>query len=72
MKVFLTLAQIATSVILITLILLQAKGTGLGGAFGSESGVYRSKRGVEKIIFRLTIVFSILLILISFAAVLIK
>lgn len=41
---------------LISLILLQAKGTGLGTAFGGQSNAYHSKRGVEKVIFTLTII----------------
>lgn len=48
--------QIFLSLILIVLILLQAKGTGLGSAFGGESGFYRTRRGVEKMLFYLTII----------------
>lgn len=47
--------QIILGVILITLILLQAKGTGLGSTFGGEAGFYRTKRGFEKILFYFTI-----------------
>jgi len=37
------------------LVLLQAKGSGLGGIFGGDSTVYQSKRGVEKTLFNATI-----------------
>lgn len=47
--------QAVVSVLLITVILMQAKGTGLGSAWGGGSGSYHSKRGAEKVLFRLTI-----------------
>ena len=59
----LNIVQIVLGVILVTVILLQNKGSGLGSAFGSgggEGNVYRTKRGFEKILFRSTVVFSIL------------
>ncbi len=61
------IVQIAISVILIVLVLIQQKGSGLGAAFGGESTVYRTKRGAEKTIFRLTIIFSILFLLSALA-----
>ncbi len=59
MKFVLNIAQIAVSVILVASILLQARGTGLGAAFGGEGNVYRTKRGVEKLLFRSTIFFAV-------------
>jgi len=59
----LNIVQIVLGVILVTVILLQSKGSGLGGAFGGgggEGNVYRTKRGFEKTLFRSTIVVSIL------------
>jgi len=56
----LNIAQIAIGILLTTLILLQAQGTGLGADFGGEGNVYRSKRGIEKKLVNATIVFSIL------------
>ena len=54
--------QIILSVLLITSILLQQRGTGLGGAFGGESDVYRSKRGMEKFLFYATIILAVLFV----------
>lgn len=54
--------QIILSVLLITSILLQQRGTGLGGAFGGESDVYRSKRGIEKFLFYATIILAVLFV----------
>ena len=55
-----SIAQIVLAVLLVTVILLQARGTGLGAAFGGEGNVYRTKRGIEKKLFHLTIILSIL------------
>lgn len=56
MKQALTIIQIVSSLVVITLILLQAKGTGLGRTFGSGGGTSFSRRGLEKLIFKLTFV----------------
>jgi preprotein translocase subunit SecG len=44
------------SIILSVAILLQAKGTGLGSTFGGSNEQYRSKRGMEKLLYRATFV----------------
>ncbi len=59
-KTLLTVAQVALPILLIACILLQARGTGLGAAFGGEGNVYRTKRGVEKKLFHATIILAIL------------
>ena len=59
MQTYLNVAQIAVSVLLITTILLQARGSGLSSTFGGEGNVYRTKRGIEKVLFRSSIVFAI-------------
>jgi len=46
-------------------IMLQQRGTGLGGIFGAEGNVYRSKRGLEKVLFNSTIVIGTLFVLFS-------
>ncbi len=53
-------AQIVLAILLTAAILLQARGTGLGAAFGGSGNVYRTKRGVEKKLFQFTIALSIL------------
>lgn len=50
---------------LITLILLQAKGSGLGTAFGSDATFYRSRRGVEKLFVYLTVILVVLFFVVS-------
>ncbi len=65
MKEFLLVIQIIISVSLIVVILLQAKGTGLGSSFGGASQVYRSRRGMEKMILYITIALVILFFIVS-------
>jgi len=55
-----SIIQIVLSVALVALILLQQRGAALGGAFGGSSDFYSTKRGVEKIIVRATIVVAFL------------
>jgi len=64
---FLFIVQIIISIVLIILILMQAQGTGLSVTFGGQGGVYRSKRGIEKIIFYATILLSFLFFLTAVA-----
>lgn len=61
----LTVAQMILAIALIASILLQQRGTGLGGAFGGEVTAYRSRRGIERTLFRLTIVLAVLFVLFS-------
>ena len=42
--------QFILSALLIAVILLQQKGTGLSGVFGGSSNIYSTKRGVDKIL----------------------
>lgn len=60
MQNVITIAQIALSVLLITSILLQQQGAGLGSVFGGEGNVFRTKRGLEKVLFYATIVLAVL------------
>lgn len=65
MKGILLISQIIVSLLLVIVILLQAKGAGLSTVFGGESGFYRSKRGVEKLFVYLTIFLIIVFLILS-------
>ena len=65
MQTYLNIAQIVLSIALILAILLQVRGGGLGGIFGQADTVFRTRRGVEKTLFRLTIVLVVLFIIVS-------
>jgi preprotein translocase subunit SecG len=60
MEVYLNIAQIIVSAALVAVILLQSKGGGMSGVFGgTETAVYKTRRGVERTIFNITIGLSI-------------
>jgi preprotein translocase subunit SecG len=65
MQTYLVVAQIVLSIALVMTLLFQVRGGGLGGIFGQADTVYRTKRGVEKTLFQLTIVLVVLFITIS-------
>ena len=68
MQLYLNIAQIVISIALILVILLQLKSGGLGGIFGGGDTVYRTKRGMEKTFFQLTIALVVLFVAISILA----
>ena len=64
MKTFFNIALIITSVATVILVVLQNRGVGMGSIAGSDPGsIFTARRGVEKVIFNLTMVFSILLVI---------
>ena len=65
MKQTLMIVQIVLAVMLIISILLQHRGTSLGGAFGSEGAVYRSRRGTEKFLFYSTVTIALLFVILA-------
>jgi len=60
MQQIFNIVLIVLAAILVVLILLQQRGSGLGSAFGGEGNVYTTKRGVEKFLFVATIIVAIL------------
>ena len=61
----LLIVQIVLAILLIISILLQHRGTSLGGAFGGGGEVYRSRRGAEKFLFYLTIILAGLFVIMA-------
>ncbi|HAV76993.1 MAG TPA: preprotein translocase subunit SecG [Anaerolineae bacterium] len=60
MENYLNIALIIISVLLIVSVIMQSKGAGLGGLTGADTGsVFTARRGVERTLFRLTIVLSV-------------
>jgi len=72
MQTYLSVAQIILSTALILTVLLQVRGGGLGGIFGQPDSVFRTKRGVEKTLFQLTVALVVLFITISLLALIIS
>lgn len=61
MTTFFEISLIITSIALILSVILQSKGAGLGGGLtGADTGgVYTARRGIEKTLFRATIILSV-------------
>jgi preprotein translocase subunit SecG len=69
---YVQIIQIIISIALIVVILAQARGSGgLGGIFGGEGGVYRTRRGVEKTLFNVTVGLAVAFFFISILSVLV-
>ena len=69
----LNVAIIIVSVALIASVLLQSKGVGLGGLAGGDTGgVYTQRRGIEKVMFYITIALSAVFLMLSLISVLIS
>lgn len=61
METYFDIALIITSIALVLSVILQSKGAGLGGLTGADTGgFFTARRGIEKTLFRITIVLSIL------------
>ncbi len=69
---YFSIALIITSIALIASIILQSKGVGLGGLTGGANtgGVYTQRRGVEKVLFWVTIGLSVLFFILTILTVL--
>ncbi|OGO40257.1 MAG: preprotein translocase subunit SecG [Chloroflexi bacterium RBG_16_57_8] len=65
MQLFLNITQIVLSVALIMVIMLQVRGGGLGGIFGQQDTVYRTRRGLERTLFQLTILLVVVFIVVA-------
>jgi preprotein translocase subunit SecG len=65
----LNMAQLIVSVVLSIVLLLQAKGSGFGAGLGGSSSVFRTRRGIEKTLFQLTIVLMVVFVFVSILSV---
>jgi preprotein translocase subunit SecG len=68
---YVNLIQIIISIALIALILIQSKGSGLGGIFGGDSSIYKTRRGVEKTLFQATVGLALAFFAVSIISVLV-
>jgi preprotein translocase subunit SecG len=72
MERFLDIALIITSASLIISVILQSKGAGLGGLTGADTGgVYSARRGIERTLFWVTIVLSVIFFALAITSILI-
>ena len=70
METIINVGLILTSIALVISIILQSKGAGLGGLSGSDTGgVFTARRGIEKTLFRVTIIFSVVFFSLALTAI---
>lgn len=73
MEKYFDIALIITSIGLVTTIILQSKGVGLGGLTGGDTGgVFTARRGIEKTLFYITIGLAILFAVLAIVTVVIS
>jgi preprotein translocase subunit SecG len=73
LKSYFDIALIIISIALIVSVILQNKGVGLGGLTGADSGsVFSARRGIEKILFYITIGLSVVFFVLTIVALLIS
>jgi preprotein translocase subunit SecG len=71
-SVYLNIGLIITSIALVSSVILQSKGAGLGGLTGGDTGgVFSARRGIEKTLFRITIGLSFLFFGLAIATVIV-
>jgi len=63
------IVQIFVSLVLIGVLLLQARGSGFSATFNSDSSIYRTRRGVEKTLFNITIAMAVIFVIVSILSV---
>lgn len=71
-KLIITILQFIVVPLLITTVLLQQKGVGLGSAFGGGDSVYTTRRGPEKVIFYSCITLCVLFLGLGIASFLVQ
>ena len=62
---YLNMAQLLISLVLIVVVLLQTRGGDIGAAFGAGGGggsSFRTRRGLEKTLFQLTIILAVIFV----------
>ena len=64
MQSYLNFSQILIAILLIITVLLQVRGLG-SGLFGNAESTFRTRRGLDRTLFQLTIALGIALVLIS-------
>lgn len=72
MNTVLLIIQIILSVLLIVVILMQSQGSGMGSSFGGGGEFYRSRRGIEKVLLRATVIIAVLFLISALANILVR
>lgn len=67
----LTFITLGSAVLMVVAILLQQRGASLGAGFGGSSELYTTRRGFDKNLFEVTIIFAVIFVLSIVASLLI-
>jgi preprotein translocase subunit SecG len=59
------IVQVIVAIALIIAVLLQSRGSGLGSVFGGTGTVFKTRRGIDRLLFRITIFFVVVFVLFS-------
>jgi len=65
MKNFLLIVNIVIAILIVVLIMIQGKGAGLGSAWGGSGEIYQTRRGIEKLTFRITVILIVIFFIVS-------
>ena len=65
MPTYLLVAQILVSAALTATVLFQLRGGGIGGIFGQADSVYRTRRGIESTLLKLTVILAVVLVVLA-------
>lgn len=63
MRDFFNILAVVSAILMIVFILSQARGSSLGEAFGGDSTFYHRRRGVELVIYQMTVFFAVVFVL---------
>lgn len=66
---YLNLAQILISMVVVGLILMQTRGTGFAAGYSADTSIFRTRRGLERTVFHLTITVGAVFVLVSILSV---
>jgi preprotein translocase subunit SecG len=65
LRSFLSIAMILVSTLLIILVLMQVRGTGFGAALGGQDYAFRTRRGIQRTLHRLTIAVVVIFLIVA-------
>lgn len=66
---YLNIAQIVISFVVVGLILMQTRGTGFAAGYSADTSIFRTRRGLERTVFHLTISVGVVFVLMSILSV---
>lgn len=69
LNAFFNVLMIVVSLVLMATVLLQNRSSGAGSIFGQQTTVFRTRRGLERILYRATIVLGVVFVITAMASV---